>query len=960
MGEHESALRTARGLEGQKDRSTDPASLLAARRLDLPRTDYCAVSRIKLAQAIVILCTGTKDDALQGLDTVTAGGVAASDTAGRKRRSWAEAKLMARDKLVEEQLAATHKEYSRLIQAHGGQRTGAKGSERQVQPAPQICRATVDPLPEYVKNSIIATRKLTTERIVFHYIYHRAPSVAALRDEGQLLLYCQDSNEHKPLPLKFLHEEVATPTLYIFDCPHAGRLVQSLDDLLPLGDDIVALGACGAEETFPWDRLGLPIDLFTACLHSPIRAALNFYALCGASLLSEESLLSALQMVTGKLQDRSTPLGELVSIFTAVTDAIAWSSFKPHTFKRLFREDGALAELVRNFLLAQRILYTFGLQATSRPELPPTHRHHLWDVWDSALEVFLVRLAHGPPALPLTPQPFFDEQLAAFWVWLRFHPEVDTNGSREDGAWSLCSRSLEPPAELPVELPIVLQGLLHPGNRLEALRLLVCFVDMGVWAVHFTLLVGARPYLTKLLAHEDVDGGTEVAQRALLVWTKMLAFDSAGKAGILGKDSYRSFLALASSELLPSYQRAFASFCLAIVCRCRPAVQLICYKLGVLDLVAKVLVSPQKPLLRWMIALLCAEVCRGCPQVSYAALHGPTSEGLLAALEEPTPEVRASAVYAIGCIARAAASVPALSNPTNPSVAEGTSLAGRMADMASTPNGASGTAAMGDGLEEAVPLYRRFLGLGPSNSGNDSFKSATTGSIQSSHWLCSSMVWHFCHKRQTPGPVVPDCGILNETSMFVRYELVCVLVHWLGDDLTEVPTPRFVAFDSLPRAPWAESAPLGSTMAESHGGGAVRGGAPVRRSASCFNFADAVAEAEASVVATPQPIVYDWTIDCLQHPNALCHAMDHDAAFSSPPSAAAASATGSGGPGEGGGSTAAAGLEDPAEPSPPPRWWAAGRCGRGDATSGFAAGPPGEWSGSHLAPLREEEAHIHQ
>ncbi|CAE8605350.1 unnamed protein product, partial [Polarella glacialis] len=106
---------------------------------------------------------------------------------------------------------------------------------------------------------------------------------------------------------------------------------------------VVALGTCGEAELLPWDELGLPSDLFTACLMSPVRAALSFYRWRSSKVLSEKPL-QALSLVTGRAQDRGTPLGELVSVFTAVTDAIAWSSLPPRLFWRLFREDGTLAE----------------------------------------------------------------------------------------------------------------------------------------------------------------------------------------------------------------------------------------------------------------------------------------------------------------------------------------------------------------------------------------------------------------------------------------------------------------------------------------------------------------------------------------------------------------------------------------------------------------------------------------
>ncbi|CAE8580967.1 unnamed protein product, partial [Polarella glacialis] len=102
----------------------------------------------------------------------------------------------------------------------------------------------------------------------------------------------------------------------------------------------------------------------------------------------------------------------------------------------------------------------------------------------------------------------------------------------------------EPQLEAPAELPVMLQGLLHPSCRLQALHLLASFVDLGVWAAQLALLVGSRPYLTRLLSHDEGDGKLEVAGLALVVWTKILVADG-GKEGLSGKDAFHSFFKLA-------------------------------------------------------------------------------------------------------------------------------------------------------------------------------------------------------------------------------------------------------------------------------------------------------------------------------------------------------------------------------------------------------------------------------
>eukprot|EP00931_Biecheleriopsis_adriatica_P045172 TRINITY_DN25893_c0_g1_i2.p1 TRINITY_DN25893_c0_g1~~TRINITY_DN25893_c0_g1_i2.p1 ORF type:complete len:833 (+),score=164.11 TRINITY_DN25893_c0_g1_i2:67-2565(+) len=727
-------------------RSDGPLPLLAKRVAALPVLD-CKPSagKVKSVQAIVILCSGggANPEGLPVAKTARFGSSGADSASNAAERwcSWADAKPVPREKLVEEQLERTHREYTRLFQHHGGAQKapGGKGTGKA---AASSCRACFDPSAEHLLTAVAATRRLTSSsgRVVLHYMHHRAPSSSALREEGRLLLHCQDTNMERPISLHSVHEQLRSPAIYIFDCPHAGRLVNALNGLLNASDDVVALGTCGEAELLPWEPLGLPSDLFTACLMSPVKAALSYYRWSGSAVLSEKPL-AALGLVTGKPQDRATPLGELVSVFTAVTDAIAWSSLPPRLFWRLFREDGTLAELCRNFLLAGRILHTFGLNATSRPPLPPTHCHQLWDVWDSTLELFLLRLAQSQnpsPSQGLRPCAFFDDQMAAFAVWLRFCQPPKASGAPGE----------EPNWEAPAELPVMLQGLLHPSCRLQALNLLACFVDLGAWAAQLTLLVGARPYLTKLLSHDDGDGQFDVAGLALVTWTKILVADG-GVEGLAGKDTYKSFFRLILCEQLSDYHRALGCACLAVACRSRPATQLGLLQQGVLEFVAGVLKdksSERAPVFKWMAALLCGEVCRGCSQAAHEALEGCAADALVSALGDASPEVRASSVYTIGCI---------LSGASAPATVDGASEPPRS-------------------ILSASPSAMAELSSDPA--------SATGASSARCAWLARITMWSFCRdaeaaKSQAPPPYgsVPllDCTFLNEASALVRHELLC-------------------------------------------------------------------------------------------------------------------------------------------------------------------------------------------
>ena len=192
-------------------------------------------------------------------------------------------------------------------------------------------------------------------------------------------------------------------------------------------------------------------------------------------------------------------LGELNWIFTAITDTIAWNTLPRTLFQKLFRQDLLVASLFRNFLLAERVMRSYDCTPVSAPGLPPTHQHPMWKAWDLAVDMALAQL---PTILEkgqiYKASTFFEEQLTAFEVWLRF-------GDQQ-----------RPPPE---QLPIVLQVLLSQAHRLRALDLLGRFLDLGPWAVNLALSVGIFPYVLKLLQAS----ARELRPLLVSIWAKILS-----------------------------------------------------------------------------------------------------------------------------------------------------------------------------------------------------------------------------------------------------------------------------------------------------------------------------------------------------------------------------------------------------------------------------------------------------
>jgi len=129
-----------------------------------------------------------------------------------------------------------------------------------------------------------------------------------------------------------------------------------------------------------------------------------------------------------------------------------------------------------------------------------------------------------PPPRPLRASAFFEEQLTAFEVWLRF-------GAASD--------ALDSPPE---QLPIVLQVLLSQAHRVRALILLRRFLELGPRAVNLSLCVGIFPYVLKLLQSP----APELRRPLVAIWACILAFDPSCKQDLVKDGALIYFVAHAT------------------------------------------------------------------------------------------------------------------------------------------------------------------------------------------------------------------------------------------------------------------------------------------------------------------------------------------------------------------------------------------------------------------------------
>ncbi|KAK9734343.1 hypothetical protein RND81_04G133000 [Saponaria officinalis] len=496
---------------------------------------------------------------------------------------------------------------------------------------------TLDPTVEEVKKLCNASRRFAkTERVLFHYNGHGVPKPTV---NGEIWLFNRSYTQYIPLPVTELDSWLKSPSIYVFDCSAAGNIVNAFIELIDASatsgavKDCILLAACEAHETLP-QSAEFPADVFTSCLTTPVQMALRWFY--KRSLLRESFDYSLIDRIPGRPNDRKTLLGELNWILTSVTDTIAWNVLPHDLFQRLCRQDLLVASLVRNFLLAERIMRSANCSPISYPMLPPTHQHHMWDAWDMAAEICLSQLPsliHDETA-EFQPSPFFTEQLTAFEVWL-------DHGSEQK--------------KPPEQLPIVLQVLLSQCHRFRALVLLGRFLDMGPWAVDMALSVGIFPYVLKLLQTIT----PELREILVFIWTKILALDKSCQVDLVKDGGHTYFIRFLDSpdpEIYPE-QRAMAAFVLAVIVDGHRRGQEACIEAGLMEICLKHLQasSPDgtqsEPLFLQWLCLCLGKLWEDFTEAQILGLQADATAVISSyLLSESQPEVRASAVFALGTL----------------------------------------------------------------------------------------------------------------------------------------------------------------------------------------------------------------------------------------------------------------------------------------------------------------------
>nr|XP_006824701.1 PREDICTED: regulatory-associated protein of mTOR [Saccoglossus kowalevskii] len=506
-------------------------------------------------------------------------------------------------------------------------------------------KQSLDPTVEEVKKLCTSLRRnAKEERVLFHYNGHGVPKPTS---NGEIWVFNKSYTQYIPLSIYDLQTWMGSPSIFVYDCSHAGIILESFKQFciqreqeyelaqinrnhsgihnnMPMPPPLkncIQLAACSSTQLLPMNP-ELPADLFTSCLSTPIKIALKWFCNQKSSKLVPGVTLELIDKIPGRLNDRRTPLGELNWIFTAITDTIAWNVLPRELFQKLFRQDLLVASLFRNFLLAERIMRSYNCTPVSSPRLPPMYHHPMWQAWDLAVDHCLSQLSTTSTQADYKHSPFFAEQLTAFQVWL-----------------TLGDEKRNPPEQL----PIVLQVLLSQVHRLRALDLLGRFLDLGPWAVSLALSVGIFPYVLKLLQ----SSARELRPLLVFIWAKILAVDSSCQSDLVRDNGHKYFLSVLADPYMPAEHRTMAAFVLAMIVHNYNNGQEACLQ-GNLIAICLDQLSDQHHLLRQWLALCLARIWTNFDAARWCGVRDSAHEKLYSLLNDPLPEVRAAAVLALG------------------------------------------------------------------------------------------------------------------------------------------------------------------------------------------------------------------------------------------------------------------------------------------------------------------------
>ena len=353
----------------------------------------------------------------------------------------------------------------------------------------------------------------------------------------------------------------------MWDCQHAGRFTRvALTDAQEIDSQLRAaakqnpahailhpavyakrqihFAACGAHELLP--RIpGLPDDLFTACLTTPLRIALLYHNLQTFPLTTGDAgkyvqkshgyMAALLELMSPHLNAR------LWSELEAILRTIAWQTLDGPTYQMLFGASGdVVSNLAGGFLLSQRVMGSYRATPESIPAIPSSTSHGLWTTWDLILDNLFEQLpkyfdedgdvAAWEKGLKLVS--FMDDQLASILESDRplFAADAPRAGRGSHigghmngvvGGIGIGGSGISGAKGLS-RLPIICKAASTPEFRLRACTALdACLRNLDIKGLTRAIQGGVLEVAAQLLALED----DSLAPMMISIWSSLVRHD---------------------------------------------------------------------------------------------------------------------------------------------------------------------------------------------------------------------------------------------------------------------------------------------------------------------------------------------------------------------------------------------------------------------------------------------------
>lgn len=404
----------------------------------------------------------------------------------------------------------------------------------------------------------------------------------------------------------------------------------------------IHFAACGANQVLPVFP-GMPDDLFTACLLTPLRIALLYHNLQTFPLNSLDTSVQRSASYMETLWKVLSPAikQRLLSELNSILKTIAWKVLDSSIYRQIFGQQGQIIpNIAAGFMLAQRVLGSCNVTPISLPVIPASNSHPLWTNWDLVMENLFEQLPsdlnEGNWEQDLQMLSFMKDQI---------NTTLNASSKYSDDALA--------------KLPIILQAAKTTQLRAKActaldgclqdldLRLLAKAVDCGVLEVALELLNADDP---------------AIATQVISIWASLIRHEGAIKelAAPVSKAEYLTdvphvlFLLNHLEDGLQSGPAIVSDKiieCAAVLCTILgqiPRRQAPRFLRRSLELVVEML-SQQVSLIQQWGALFFAELMSGinADQAQVESLLQSIQDQILSLVNDSAVETRAAMLYAL-------------------------------------------------------------------------------------------------------------------------------------------------------------------------------------------------------------------------------------------------------------------------------------------------------------------------